>query len=104
MATTVEEKTFIRPDGKEKVTGAGRYTADVSLAGQLHARFLYSEHARARINGIDTSKAKALPGVLAVLTQEDVPDVRYGRSPRTGGCSPRTRCATRPTSSPPSRR
>src|SRR5207248_2747086 len=39
----------------------------------------YSDHLRARILRIDTSKAKALPGVLAVLTHEDVPDVLYGQ-------------------------
>ncbi len=79
MATTTGQRTFIRPDGKEKVTGAGQYTADVSLAAQLHARFRYTDHSRARLIAIDTSKAKALPGVLAVLTHEDVPDVLYGQ-------------------------
>ena len=79
MSATVEEQTFIRPDGKEKVNGAGRYTADVSLPGQLYAKFLYPAHSRARITRIDSSKARALPGVLAVLTHEDVPDVLYGQ-------------------------
>ncbi len=79
MATAVEERrTFIRPDGLEKVTGAGRYTADLTLTGQLYAKFRYSDHTHARIVRIDTSKAKALPGVAAVLTHEDVPDVKYG--------------------------
>jgi CO/xanthine dehydrogenase Mo-binding subunit len=80
---TVEEpraaaKPFIRPDGKEKVTGLGRYTADLNLTGQLHAKFRYADHPHARITRIDASKARALPGVLAVLTHEDVPDVKYG--------------------------
>jgi CO/xanthine dehydrogenase Mo-binding subunit len=79
VAATVEEQTFIRPDGKEKVTGAGRYTADVALTGQLYAKFLYPRHSRARIVAIDAARAKALPGVLAVLTHEDVPDVLYGQ-------------------------
>jgi CO/xanthine dehydrogenase Mo-binding subunit len=79
VAATVEEQTFIRPDGKEKVTGTGRYTADVALTGQLYAKFLYPRHSRARIVAIDAAKAKALPGVLAVLTHEDVPDVLYGQ-------------------------
>lgn len=79
MATTTEQATFIRPDGKEKVTGAGRYTADVSLAAQLYARFRYADHPRARIIRIDTTRAKQVPGVLAVLTHEDVPDVLYGQ-------------------------
>src|SRR5438132_2659250 len=70
--------TFVRPDGKEKVTGAGRYTADVNLTGQLHAKLRYADHTHARIVRIDAAKARALPGVLAVLTHEDVPDVLYG--------------------------
>src|SRR5438105_13584775 len=70
--------TFVRPDGKEKVTGSGRYTADLNLTGQLHAKLRYADHPHARIVRIDTTKARALPGVLAVLTHEDVPDVRYG--------------------------
>src|SRR5512133_970552 len=70
--------TFIRPDGKEKVTGSGRYTADLRLTGQLHAKLRYADHTHARIVRVDTTKARALPGVLAVLTHEDVPDVRYG--------------------------
>ena len=78
--TAVEEprKEFIRPDGREKVTGAGRYTADLNLTGQPHATFRYAEHTHARIIRIDTSKARALPGVFAVLTHADVPDVLYG--------------------------
>jgi CO/xanthine dehydrogenase Mo-binding subunit len=79
MAMTEQQQTFVRPDGKEKVTGDGRYTADLDLTGQLHARFRYADHTRARILRIDTSRARALPGVLAVLTHEDVPDVRYGQ-------------------------
>ena len=69
---------FIRPDGKEKVTGAGRYTADLSLTGQAYAKFRYADHTHARILRIDASQARALPGVLAVVTHEDVPDVLYG--------------------------
>jgi CO/xanthine dehydrogenase Mo-binding subunit len=70
--------TFIRPDGKEKVTGIGRYTADLSLTGQAHAKFRYADHSHALITRIDASMARAVPGVLAVLTHEDVPDVLYG--------------------------
>jgi CO/xanthine dehydrogenase Mo-binding subunit len=78
--TAVEEpvRTFIRPDGKEKVTGTGRYTADLNLTGQAHAAFRYADHTHARILSIDTAKARAFPGVLAVVTHEDVPDVLYG--------------------------
>ena len=78
VAIQEKPKVFIRSDGKEKVTGAGRYTADMNLTGQAYAKFKYAGHTHARIKRIDTSKAKALPGVFAVLTHEDVPDVRYG--------------------------
>jgi CO/xanthine dehydrogenase Mo-binding subunit len=78
VATVEEPRAFIRPDGKEKVTGTGRYTADLVLAGQLVAKFRYADHAHARITRIDVTKARALPGVLAVVTHEDVPDVLYG--------------------------
>ena len=79
--TAVEEPRttpFIRPDGHEKVTGTGRYTADLNRTGQLHAAFRYSDHTHAKILSIDTTRAAALPGVLAVVTHEDVPDVLYG--------------------------
>ena len=70
--------TFVRPDGHEKVTGTGRYTADLTFTGQLHAAFRYADHPHARITRIDTTKARAVQGVIAVLTHEDVPDVLYG--------------------------
>jgi CO/xanthine dehydrogenase Mo-binding subunit len=69
---------FVRPDGLEKVTGAARYSADLGAVGLAHAAFVYAGHPHARILSIDTSEARSLPGVLAVLTQEDVPPVRYG--------------------------
>jgi len=76
--TATTRVPFIRPDGKEKVTGTGRYTADLTFTGQAHAKFRYADHPHARILGIDTSKAEALPGVVAVVTQRDLPDVRFG--------------------------
>jgi CO/xanthine dehydrogenase Mo-binding subunit len=80
LVTALEEPTatFVRPDGREKVTGTGRYTADLTLTGQLHAAFRYADHPHARITRIDTTQARALPGVIAVVTHEDVPDVLYG--------------------------
>ena len=78
MAAVETVPGFIRPDGKEKVTGTGRYTADLNLTGMAHAKFRYADHAHARILGIDTSKASALPGVVAVVTQDQLPDVRFG--------------------------
>jgi CO/xanthine dehydrogenase Mo-binding subunit len=69
---------FVRQDGKEKVTGTGRYTADLSFTGMAHAKFRYADHSHAKLLRIDTAKAKALPGVVAVVTQADLPDVRFG--------------------------
>ena len=63
----------VRHDGVDKVTGAARYGADISLPGMLHAKVLRSPHAHARIRSIDTSRAEALPGVVAVLTAADFP-------------------------------
>jgi len=79
VATTeTEARPYVRSDGKEKVTGTGRYTADLTLTGMAHAKFRYADHPHAKILKIDTSKAKALPGVVAVVTQADLPDVRFG--------------------------
>jgi CO/xanthine dehydrogenase Mo-binding subunit len=68
-------------DGPDKVTGAARYTFDVSLPGMLHAKVLRSPHAHARIRSIDTTRAEAFPGVVAVVTGADaakLPDPYYG--------------------------
>jgi len=54
------------------LTGTGLYTDDVTAAGQLHAYFLRSPHAHARIRSIDTSAAKSGPGVAAVYTGADI--------------------------------
>ena len=63
----------VRPDGADKVTGRAIYGADMRLTGMLHGKMLRSPHAHARIKSIDTSKAKALPGVRAVVTAHDMP-------------------------------
>lgn len=67
-----------RPDGVDKVTGKARYGADASAPGQLVGRILRSPHAHARIKKIDTSKAEKLPGVKAVITSADLPDLTGG--------------------------
>jgi CO/xanthine dehydrogenase Mo-binding subunit len=77
MSATVG-KPYVRSDGTEKVTGLGRYTADLNLTGQLHAKLRYADQTHAVVKRIDVSKARTLPGVLAVLTHEDVPEVKYG--------------------------
>ena len=63
----------IRHDGADKVTGRALYGADFQMAGLLHGCILRSPHAHARIRGIDTSKAEALPGVKAIITAADFP-------------------------------
>ncbi len=75
--TAVDVPRFDRADGPDKVTGSGRYAADLVLPGMLWAKFRYADHPHARIVSLDTAAAKAMPGVLAVLTADDVPDVRY---------------------------
>ena len=69
-------------DGFAKASGRARYTDDIQLAGMLHGKILRSPHPHARIVAIDTSRAEALPGVLAVVTGRDMP-VTYGIIPWT---------------------
>jgi len=79
MKTTRDVKgiglSIPRPDGPEKVTGQVQYVADLNPRGLLHAKLLRSPHAHARILRIDVSRARALPGVRAVLTAADIPEL-----------------------------
>ena len=61
-----------RKEDARFITGAGRYTDDVNVAGQTWAVFARSPHARAHIRGIDLAAAKAVPGVVAVFTGKDM--------------------------------
>ena len=61
-----------RKEDQRFLLGKGRYTDDINVAGQTHAYFLRSPHAHAIIEGIDTSAAAAAPGVVAVLTGDDL--------------------------------
>jgi len=65
----------VRPDGVDKVTGAAAYGADFHLPGMLVGKIKRSPHAHARIVSIDTRAALALPGVKAVVTSADFPDL-----------------------------
>lgn len=60
-------------DGLEKVTGYAKYTADLKLPGLLHIRPIFAQMANATILSIDTEDAAAVPGVVAVLTANDLP-------------------------------
>jgi CO/xanthine dehydrogenase Mo-binding subunit len=77
---TVVGTSPARMGGVERVIGAGIYGIDLVVQDALHGGILRSEHAHAKIAGIDTSEAKAIPGVHAVVTAADAPDVRYGRT------------------------
>lgn len=65
---------FNRKEDHRLTTGKGRYLADLVVPGMLHMVFVRSEHAHAKIKSIDVSAAKAMPGVVAVYTGEDIKD------------------------------
>ena len=67
-----------RADVRGKVLGTGEYCDDLYLDGMVHASAVRSQYPRARVLNIDASEALALPGVLAVLTAEDVPHNKVG--------------------------
>ncbi|MQF69188.1 xanthine dehydrogenase family protein molybdopterin-binding subunit [SAR202 cluster bacterium AD-804-J14_MRT_500m] len=68
-------KRPIRPDGFDKVTGRARFSADIQMPGLCFGKILRSPHAHAKILSIDLSKAEALPGVVAVVSSLDLPEV-----------------------------
>lgn len=72
-------KPIIRESGAKKVTGAAKFTTDISKENMLHGKILFSNRPHARILNIDVSKAAAIPGVEAIITGDDVPDTRYGQ-------------------------
>lgn len=76
MVTTTPERLFgasvTRREDARFITGAGQYTDDVTLPGTVYASFVRSPYAHARIRGIDTSTARAMPGVHAVYTGKDL--------------------------------
>jgi 4-hydroxybenzoyl-CoA reductase subunit alpha len=73
-------KSIAMVDAAGKTTGAGKYTDDFSLPGMLVGKILHSPYPHARIKCIDTSRARALDGVVAVVTGEDAPN-QYGILP-----------------------
>jgi CO/xanthine dehydrogenase Mo-binding subunit len=75
----------VRPDGVDKVTGRAQYGADLNLPNQIYGKVLRSPHAHARIRGIDTSRALAIPGVFAVVTGADFPEAEHGEIGGEGG-------------------
>ena len=91
MATILEDSGFnpdkvlkvvggnpVKHDGPDKVTGRAKFGADLVLPGMLYGKILRSPHAHAVLKSIDASKAEAMPGVKAVVTCDDFPDLPRG--------------------------
>lgn len=76
-------KPVERTDGRVKATGKARYAGDLVAPGMLHGKILRSPFAHAKILNIDTSKARKLPGVMAVITGKDFPGIPFGTRPDT---------------------
>src|SRR3982075_301593 len=75
-------KPLPKPDAVSKVTGRAIYAADMLPARTLHCRILRSPHPHARILSIDTSAARRMAGVMAVITGADLP-IKFGILPVT---------------------
>src|SRR5205807_8451616 len=91
MATILEKSGFnrdkklkivgtspVKHDGIDKVTGRAKFSADLFLPGMLVGKILRSPHPHAVIRSIDTSAAERLPGVKAVVTRADFPEITAG--------------------------
>jgi len=91
MATILEKSGFnpdkklkivgtspVKHDGIDKVTGRAKFGADLYLPGMLVGKILRSPHPHARIKSIDISAAEKLPGVKAVVTRADFPEIKAG--------------------------
>jgi carbon-monoxide dehydrogenase large subunit len=72
MTTTAMGARIKRREDPRLITGLGRYTDDIQMVGMLHAALVRSPHAHARITGIDVSRARNHPGVVAVFTGADL--------------------------------
>src|SRR5262245_6973686 len=79
MATSVIGQRAPRTEGMGKVTGGARYALDMLVPGMVWGKALRSPHPYARITRIDASKARAMPGVLAVITAKDIRNALHGR-------------------------
>ncbi len=68
-----------RVEGRDKVTGAAKYAADIARPGMLHAAFVGSMYPHARVVAVGVEAAREVPGVRAVITGADVRPARFGR-------------------------
>ncbi len=67
-------RSVLRVDAPEKVTGQAVYTLDLNLPKMAHGKLKLSTLPHAVVKGVDVSRAKALPGVLDILTSDDIPE------------------------------
>lgn len=79
MTTRLFGAPIQRVEDPALLTGKGLFTDDVKLPGTLHAAFVRSPYAHARINGIDLEAARMMPGVHAVLAADDLPEIVHGK-------------------------
>src|ERR1700745_1857536 len=70
--------SVVRKEDRRFITGKGRYVDDIKLQGMTYAHFIRSPHAHAKVRGIDSSAAMKMPGVLAVLTGQQIVDDKVG--------------------------
>ncbi|MEW8959825.1 MAG: xanthine dehydrogenase molybdenum-binding subunit XdhA, partial [Moorella sp. (in: firmicutes)] len=91
MASTVVGKSISRVDAVAKVTGKAKYTADFFTRDMLVGKILRSPYAHALVKNIDASRAKALPGVEAVLTYKDVPQIKFATAGHPYALDPKHR-------------
>jgi CO/xanthine dehydrogenase Mo-binding subunit len=78
MPERIIGQSVTRVDARAKVTGEAKYPADFSMEDMLHAKILFAGRPHARVLSIDTSKAEAVPGFVAIFTAADVPVNEYG--------------------------
>jgi len=78
MASSLIGSRVERKEDKKFLTGKGRYTSDINLANQTYAYFIRSPHARATISKVDISKASKAPGVVRILTGNDLAKDKIG--------------------------
>lgn len=77
QALKIAGRSAPRLDGVEKVTGRAVYTGDISLPGMAHAKILRSPMPHAKVARVDAGRARALPGVIAVLTREEIKALNF---------------------------
>jgi len=76
--TNIIGQPLPRIDARDKVTGEAQFSGDLAMPGMLHMKILFAGRPYARVAKIDTSKAEAVPGIVAVYTAKDIPVNEYG--------------------------